>query len=331
MNDAHHVRTAEQPCDHGRPRAVGIKDRHSGQNQRHGGQQNGQMGNPPDDGEALEIRLGLIRQPIDVEFHALAARLALLVRPVEPQRGMGPEEGKHAYQKRGHELRGEPHQGVAFEVVGIAVRLEGHKPRARVGMAFPTRVKPIGRIHGRTWVAGPLDRMASMAVETLRRIGVAQGVDLSVIGRQVGLQPILMARAAILGNDQLGRAQDWVFDVMTGVAVRADRCLGIMFLQHLPAMDRRCVGCELRGMACAAGVGKVQPPLCPDGSPWGIDVVGIMTIIAGRIGARLIRLRRLRMNRIHELVDLRSPRRPMSRIVASFLPSEPLPMSFRGS
>ena len=233
---------------------------------------------------------------------------------------MGPEEGKHADQEPGHEFRGEPQQGVAFEVVGIAMRLEGYEPRAGVGMAFPTSGKPVGRKHGRTRVADPLDRMASMAVETLRRIGVAQGVDLPVISRQVALQILPMARAAVLGDDQPGRTQDRVFNVVRGVAVRADRRLGIVLLQHLPAMDRRCIGREFLGMARAASVGKVHAPRLPEGSLWRIDVVGVMTIVARRIGARLIFPGGLRMNRIHVFVDLRrheAQRRELLRL--SFL------------
>ena len=41
MNDGHHLRAAEQPDDHGCPGALGIEDRHSRQDQRHGAQQNG--------------------------------------------------------------------------------------------------------------------------------------------------------------------------------------------------------------------------------------------------------------------------------------------------
>ena len=182
------------------------------------------MGDPPDDrGSAGNKAVVLMRQRIDVEVLLRAARLALLVRAVEPQRGMGPKECEHARQQRDHEFRGEPQIGIVLEVVGIAVRLEGHKPGAGVGMAFPTCGEPVGRIHGRTWVVDPLDRMVAMAVETLGRIGVAQGVDLPVIGCQVGLQLLLMARAAVLGDDQPGRTQHRVFNVVTGVAVRADR------------------------------------------------------------------------------------------------------------
>ena len=308
MNDGHHLRAAEQPDHHRRPGAVGIEHRHSRQDQRHGAQQHEKMGDPPDDGEALEpsLVLGfiLMRRRIDVAVLRRAARLALLVRAVEPQRGMGPKEREHARQQRRHAFRGKPQIGIVLEIVGIAVRLESGEAGAGVGVALLTRSEPVGREHGRTVVVDPLDRMAAMAVEALGGIGVAQGVDLPVIGVQIGFQLFLMARAAVLGDDQLGRVQQRVFNVVTGVAVRAGRRRGIMVLQHQLAMNRVCIGRKFFGMARAAGVGQVQPPSLPGGGPRRIDVVRVMAIVAGRIGFRLVGQRRPRMNRIHELADL---------------------------
>ena len=72
--------------------------------------------------------------------------------------------------------------------------------------------------------------MVSMAVETFCRIGVAERVDLSVITRQIAPQLLLMTRAAVLCDDQLGRSQDRVLDLVTSMAVRADRGLEIVML-----------------------------------------------------------------------------------------------------
>ena len=145
--------------------------------------------------------------------------------------------------------------------------------------------------------------MAAVAVEALRGIGEAQRVDLPVVGPHVGLQLLVMAIAAVLGDQQPGRVEPRVLNVMGGVAVRADRRFRIAVLQGLLAVHRGLVGLELLGVACAAGIRQVEPPPVTVGAALRIDVVGFVAIVAGGVGARLIFLVGLRVDRLHVAAD----------------------------
>ena len=70
----------------------------------------------------------------------------------------------------------------------------------------------------------------AMAVGALGGVGIAQAVDLAVVGGFVGLVGILVAIAATGGDRQLGLVGRTADDVVGGVAVRADRRLEILLL-----------------------------------------------------------------------------------------------------
>jgi hypothetical protein len=80
--------------------------------------------------------------------------------------------------------------------VGIRVRLEGNESRRGVGMSFLTGMQPVVWMHRGPRVIDALDAMESMAIETLRRVSVAQHVYLAVIGVGVSLEAICMAGTA---------------------------------------------------------------------------------------------------------------------------------------
>ena len=75
---------------------------------------------------------------------------------------------------------------------------------------------------------------------------------------------------------------------MRGVAVRADRCLGIGFPYDLVAGHRGLVGFEFLLVALAADGWDLQTPLGALSTALGIDIVRVVTVVAGCIGARLV-------------------------------------------
>ena len=92
---------------------------------------------------------------------------------------MQPEEGQRAAQQRNHEFRRDPCVRVAGEVVRRRVRLEGHKSRGRGCVALLAGVEAVGRIDRGSGIVDALDVVTAVAVEALRRIGIAQLVDLA--------------------------------------------------------------------------------------------------------------------------------------------------------
>ena len=191
---------------------VGVEQRHAGEHQHHGADGETQMGDPPDRRPALDSR----RPACPRRWQRRRARtcgrfFALLALSVARGRTTARNASRRRRtrrQQQHHEFRGEPQIGIVLEIVRIAVRLEGDEARGRVGWHFWQVCKPVGREDGRARIVDALDRMVAVAVEALGRIGVAQRVDLAVIGRQVGLQLLLMAGAAVLGDDELGRVRN---------------------------------------------------------------------------------------------------------------------------
>ena len=222
---------------------------------------------------------------------------------VVPKRRMRPEEREDAAKQQQHELGREPGVGITTEVFVVGVRLELHEARRRVEMALLAGLQAVVRMHARCRIVHALDRVAAVAVEALGGIGEAQRVDLTVVGPHVGLQLLVVAIAAVLGDQQPGRVERRVLDVVRGVAVRADRRFRIAVLQRLLAVHRGLVGLELLGVARAAGIRQIEPPPVPVGAALRIDVVGFVAIVAGGVGARLIFLVGLRVDRLHVAAD----------------------------
>ena len=112
-----------------------------------------------------------------------------------------------------------------------------------------------------------------------------------------------MAIAAVLGDQQPGLVEEGILHVVRGVAVRADRRLRIALLQYFLAVHRGFVSREFRGVAGAASIRQIEPPPITVGSALRIDVVGVVAIVAGGVGVRLIFLVRLRVDRLHIAAD----------------------------
>jgi len=80
--------------------------------------------------------------------------------------------------------------------------------------------------------------MAAVAVRALGGIGIAQPVDLAVIGSLVGLVGILVAIAATGGDRQFGLVGGTADDVVRCVAIGTDCRLEILLLGGLrPCID----------------------------------------------------------------------------------------------
>jgi hypothetical protein len=101
--------------------------------------------------------------------------------------------------------------------------------------------------------------MAAMAVGALGGVGIAQAVDLAVVGGLVGLVGILVAIAATGSDRQLGLVGRTADDVVGGVAIGADRRLEILFLGFPAVCRRRPVFQMVRvtGLAAHRGHGEV--------------------------------------------------------------------------
>src|ERR1017187_5851778 len=167
-----------------------------------------------------------------------------------------------------------------------AVRLERGESLRRPFMALLAGFQAVGRIDRRSWIVHALDAMVAVAVETLGRIRVTQLVDLAVIGFGVGFQALLMAVAAVLGDRESGRILRRVFDVMGGVAIGADGRDRVLVLQHFFSVHRGRVLRAFVGMTLAADIRNVQAPLLAFRTAGGINIVGIVAVVAGCIGAR---------------------------------------------
>ena len=298
------LRAAENLDDVGRPEAVGIERCHAGQHQRHQADRECQMRDPPDRRPAAEVFLRLGGKLVGQDVRAHHLLLALAVLAIEPQRRMRPEERKGAAEQPQHEFRRDPGERIAGEIVRIGVRLERHIAGGRLRMALLTGLETIVRVNRRGRIIDPLDGVAAVAVEALGGVGEAERVDLAVIGLGVALEALVMAIAAVLGDGQLGRILGRVRDVVGRVAVGADCRARVLVFQHFLAVHRGPVQLALLGVALAAGVRDVQAPFGADRAARRIDVVGVVAAVAARVGARLVVPVRLRVNRLHEAVDL---------------------------
>src|SRR5271169_858436 len=133
-----------------------------------------------------------------------------------------------------------------MQVVGRRMRLEAEEALGRVEMALLAGLQTVGRIDARARVVDALDRVVAVAVETFGGVSEAERIDLAVVGPLVGCQLLLMATAAVLGDQELGLVEEGVLNVVRGVAVRADRRLRIGLQQRQLAVYRGLVFGELR-------------------------------------------------------------------------------------
>ena len=293
-------------ADQRRPPRVGVEQRHAGEHERDHAEGETQVRDPPGQRPAVVIR-GLFgrRQFGDFDVRPVLVLLVISELAVIPERRMRPEERKHAAEQQQHEFRGQPRVGIALEIVVVGVRLERQEALGRVDMAVLAGLQPVGRKDARRRVRYALDVVAAVAIEALGGEGEAQLVDLAVIGVEVGGEFLLVAIAAVLGDGELGRGQERILDVHSVMAIRAHRRLRIAVLQHLLAVHRIAIDLELLGVALAAGVRQIEPPPVIIGGALRIDVMRVVAIVAGGVGARLVLQAGLRMDRPQEEVDLR--------------------------
>ncbi len=146
--------------------------------------------------------------------------------------------------------------------------------------------------------------MAAVAVEALGGVGIAQPVDLPVIAREIGLLLLLVAGAAVLGDEHPHRVALGRLDVMGGVAVGADGRRRVFPLRHGLAMGGGQVGVLLLFVAAPADLGVLEPVIGARLTAQGADAVRIVTVVAGGVGARLVLLVGAGMDRVHVAVDL---------------------------
>ena len=190
-----------------------------------------------------------------------------------------------------------------MQVVAGRVRLEAEEALGRVEVALLAGLQAVGRIDRRLRIVDALDRVVAVAVETLGGVGEAERVDLAVVGPLVGCQLLLMAAAAVLGDQELGLVEEGVLNVVRGVAVRADRRLRVGLLQRQLAVHRGLVFGEFRLVAGAAGIRQIEPPPIVVRRVRRIDIVRVVAVVAGGVGVRLIDLARLCVDRLHVAAD----------------------------
>src|SRR5450759_2818635 len=124
------------------------------------------------------------------------------------------------------------------------VRLERGEPLRRTHMTLLAGLQAVVRMHLRLRIVYALDAMAAVAVEALGRIGVTQFVDLAVVGLGIGFQALMMTVAAVLGDGEPGRILCRIFDVVGGMAIRADRRDRVTVVQHCFALRTEVAYCS---------------------------------------------------------------------------------------
>src|SRR6185503_9061896 len=110
-------------------------------------------------------------------------------------------------------------------------------------------------------VADALDGVVAVAVEALCGIGVAQRVDLAVIGLHVALVVVDVAAAAVARDDEADVVGPRAADLVRGVAIGAHGGVGVLVLQHFGAVHRSGIGLALLDVAVAADARDRQAPL----------------------------------------------------------------------
>ena len=130
-----------------------------------------------------------------------------------------------------------------------------------------------------------------MAVVALGRVGVAQGIDLSVVGRFVRFVLGFVATAALPGHGELERIGRGVADRVGAVTVSASRRLGVLLVHDFLAMHGTCVGVQLIRMAVlAAGLGNAQAVLGVFRRAFRrhLEAVRVVAVVARGVGLGLV-------------------------------------------
>ena len=109
-------------------------------------------------------------------------------------------------------------------------------------------------MYGGFRIGHPLNAVATVTIKTLGRVGITQGVYLSMVGLGVGLQALGVAAAAVFGDRQFGGVIRRICDVVCAMAIGANRSGRIPVIQHRSAVHRGRVLFALLGVTLAAGV-----------------------------------------------------------------------------
>ena len=236
-------------------------------------------------------------------FIALAL-LAVAPLPIDPEQHVGPEEQKDPENQHIHESLGDPHLREALVIVHVAVGMEAQVALGGVLVTLTAGLQAVVVVDLRARVLHRHDPVASVTVETLGSMGIAQSGHLSVIGGPIGLDLLLVATPTVLGNGELDRILLGRVDIMGGMAIGADRRVRVVLFQHGLTMDRGLVGVLLLLVAAPADLRVLLPVLRPLDAADGADVMRIVTVVAGGVGTGLILQIRSRVDRAHIAVDL---------------------------
>ena len=240
MDDAGHPRAAERLADQRRPRRVGIEKRHAGEHQEDHADGEAHMRDAPDQRPAVVIDMLFVRRQLgDFDVRPVLLLLVIPVFAVIPQRRMRPEEANTPPSSSSMNFEASQTCRIALEIVGSwraartvmkpAVASAWHSGRSSAGWPG-RRSKPDSVTRWMLWLPWQLKH--------LRGEGKAQLVDLTVIGVEIGGVFLLVAIAAVLGDDELGRRQERILDVHAVMAIRTNRRARIAVLQHLLAVHR---------------------------------------------------------------------------------------------
>ncbi len=199
VDDRGDLWTAQQIHDVLGPALIGEKHRGSGQDQHHDGDRQHTMGDSPAEAEAAEIDLGRI-----VRIGTVALALPTLAPlAVDPQQHVCPEEDEDADDQDLHEAGGDPHLGIVFVIIGIAVGMEAKEPLGRAFMTLSTGLQTVVGVDLGARIIDIHDAVAAMTVETLGGVGIAQTHDLTVVRLPVGRDLLLVTASAVFGNGEL--------------------------------------------------------------------------------------------------------------------------------
>ena len=186
----------------------------------------------------------------------------------------------------------------------MAVRLEGSEAGGRLRQILLAVVAGFAGLHavGRIDLGARIvhlgDLVAAVAVKALGRVGIAQLVDLTVVGLDIAFEVFLVTAAAIAGDGELGSVSRGIADVVAGVAIDTNRCLRVVLAHGFLAMDRFAVVAQLVFVAGIAAQGRrLQAPGVALRRAFGRHrkCVGVVALVAARVRMRLVFLVRPRM------------------------------------
>ena len=164
--------------------------------------------------------------------------LAILPFAVVPKPGMRPEEDEDEDQQSDHEFGGNVQLRIFGKIMAVRMGAKRGKSRCRlmhtrffVVMALLAGFHPILRRYpGFRVIDGP-DVVAAMTIGAAGCIGVAETVDLPMIGVSVALEIFFVAAATGIHVGNLERIRGSVDDAVNCMAVGAYRGLDVALVE----------------------------------------------------------------------------------------------------